>query len=211
MNPELELVVFDMDGVLVDCESSWEWVHDHFEVDNDHSLKAYLNGEIDNVEFIRRDVSLWKDSDPDVSKEDIVNILKKVPLMNGFEKCIPTMSEEYHTAIISGGMKPLAEYIGKNYFDRIMANDFEEKDGEVICKPVIEVELKDKGSAFDQLIREMDIPAKNTAAVGNSHFDVPLLEKAGKGIAFDPVDAKVKKAADKIIEKKDLTLVRQSL
>ncbi len=211
MTSELELVVFDMDGVLVDCESSWEWVHDHFEVHNDHSLKAYLNGEIDNVEFIRRDLSLWKDSDPDVSKEDIVNILKKVPLMNGFERCIPAVSEEFHTAIISGGIKPLAEHIGKNYFDRIMANDFEEKENETTCEPVIEVELKDKGKAFDELIKEMDIPAKKTAAVGNSHFDAPLLEKAEKGIAFDPVDEEVRKAADEIIEKKNLTLVKKSL
>jgi len=61
------LVVFDMDGVLADVESSWVYVHRHFGVNNDHSLFAYLRGEIDDLEFIRRDINLWKQKDPGIT------------------------------------------------------------------------------------------------------------------------------------------------
>ncbi len=200
-----------MDGVLVDVESSWAWVHDHFGVNNDHSLEAYLNGEIDSREFVRRDVALWKGSDPSVSKADIVDRLKKAPVMKGFEESLSILNERYHTAIISGGLKPLAEQIGEKHFDRIMANDIEEKNGRLTGEAVIEVGLKNKGEAFDQLVEEMDIKPKNTAAVGNSHFDTPMLKKAGKGIAFNPCDEEVRDAGDIIIEERDLKKIIQAL
>jgi phosphoserine phosphatase len=59
-----KLVVFDMDGVIADVGSSWVHVHESFGVNNDHSLRAYLRGEINDVEFIQRDIKLWKDKDP---------------------------------------------------------------------------------------------------------------------------------------------------
>ncbi len=211
MTSDLELVVFDMDGVLVDVCSSWAWVHDYFGVNNEDSLEAYLNGEIDDLEFIRRDIDLWKSVDRYICRDDLIDILQNVPLMDGFEECIPALSKNYTTAIISGGLKPLAKYIGTDYFDRIMANDVEEVDGRLTGEGILEVELKDKGKAYERLLLEMGSEKRKTAAIGNSHIDAPMLKKAGKGIAFNPADEEVKEAADKIIDKKDLTLLLDEL
>ncbi len=211
MTSDLELVVFDMDGVLVDVRSSWAWVHDYFGVNNEDSLEAYLNGEIDDLEFIRRDIDLWKSVDRYICRDDLIEILQDVPLMEGFEECIPAISNDYQTAIISGGLKPLAKYIGRNYFDRIMANDVEEVDGRLTGEGILEVGLKDKGKAFERLLLESGIKRGETAAVGNSHIDAPMLKKAGKGIAFNPDDEKVKEAADRTIDEKDLTLLLNEL
>ena len=57
----LKLIVFDLDGVLVDVMSSWAFVHEHYGVNNDTSLEAYLSGEIDDHEFMRLDIALWLD------------------------------------------------------------------------------------------------------------------------------------------------------
>jgi len=208
---DIELIVFDMDGVLVDVLSSWAWVHSHFGVNNEDSLEAYMNGEIDDLEFIGRDVKLWKSLEGDLEREDILEILQEVPVMDGFEECIPVLSEKYMTAIISGGLKPLAEYIGGNYFDRIMANDIKEVDGILTGEGILEVELKNKGKAFERLLSEIDVDKKKTASVGNSHTDAPMLKRAKIGIAFNPADNKVKKAADIIIEEKDLSLLLEWL
>jgi phosphoserine phosphatase len=43
------------------------------------------------------------------------------------------------------------------------------------------------------------------AAVGNSCFDIPMLETCGLGIAFNPEDTCVVKYADVVIEGKDLS------
>jgi phosphoserine phosphatase len=55
-----DLVAFDMDGVLVNYTSCWTWVHDHFRVTNEASLKAFIDGDIDDMEFMRRDIALWR-------------------------------------------------------------------------------------------------------------------------------------------------------
>ncbi len=203
----IELIVFDMDGVLVDVRSSWAWVHDRFGVNNEASLEAYNNGEIDDLEFIERDIKLWKDIDKHVDKNDIIKILQEAPVMYGFEEVIPFLSQKYMTAIISGGLKPLAKYIGESYFDKIMANDIEENNGRLTGKGILEVELNNKGKAFDKLLTDMEVKEEKTVAIGNSHVDVPMLKKAGIGIAFNPADKKVKDHANIVIEEKDLTLL----
>ena len=59
-NGVIELVIFDMDGVLTDTISSWKYVHDYFGSSNERSVDDYLRGKIDDLEFIKRDVALWK-------------------------------------------------------------------------------------------------------------------------------------------------------
>ncbi|MBE3122801.1 MAG: hypothetical protein IMZ58_11440 [Thermoplasmata archaeon] len=56
----IKLVFFDMDGVLLDTVSSWRYIHEHFGTTNERSIMPYLRGDIDYLEFMRRDVSLWK-------------------------------------------------------------------------------------------------------------------------------------------------------
>jgi len=211
MNCDIQLVIFDMDGVLVDVMSSWAWVHDHFDVNNDDSLKAYKKGKIDDLEFIRRDIELWKKADGEISRRDVLEIVKDIPLIDGFEETIPLICEKYRTAVISGGLKVLAENIGRDKFDRIMANDMEEKKGKLTGEAILEVKLRDKGEAMDRLLTEMDIDQKHTAAIGNSRTDAPMLKKAAKGIAFNPADEKIKEAADIVINKKDLTRLLDEL
>ncbi len=211
MTSKKEMIVFDMDGVLVDTHSSWKWIHDRFGVDNEDSLRAYMNDEIDDLEFIRRDIGLWRSMNPDISKEEVVNILSEAPVMNGFDECVPYLGENYTTAVISGGLKPLAEMIGSRYFDRILANDVEEKGGELTGEGIVEVKLKEKGDIFERLVKDIGVKKKRCVAVGNSHIDAPMLKKAGVGIAFNPSDNEVRKAADMIIEKKDLSLLLERL
>ena len=118
------LVVFDMDGVLADIQSSWVYVHEHFGVDNEHSLHAYLRGEIDDLEFIRRDIHLWKDMDPEVSVEKIRKVLASVPLMPGATQAVRQLRESgLKTAIVSAGIDLLAERIvGELDIDHQLAN-----------------------------------------------------------------------------------------
>lgn len=207
MISDRKMIVFDMDGVLVDVHSSWAWVHDRFEVDNEDSLKAYKRGEIDDLEFIRRDIDLWRSVDHRISKKDIIDILEEAPLMNGFDECFPGLEQKYDTAIISGGLKPLAKHIGEPYFNRIMANDIEEKNGRLTGQGVLEVRLKDKGEAFEKLLSEMDVGEEECVAVGNSWVDLPMIKRAGLGIAFNPADEKIREGADLVIEEKDLSLL----
>jgi phosphoserine phosphatase len=55
------------------------------------------------------------------------------------------------------------------------------------------------------LAKKLHLPMDACAAVGNSCFDIPMLETCGLGIAFNPEDACVIKSADVVIEGKDLS------
>ena len=116
---KIELIFFDMDGVLTDTISSWKHVHDYFGTSNERSVDEYLKGNIDDLEFIKRDVSLWKESDRLTSKNVLQNILSDIPLMKGAEKCISFLREnKIKTAIVSAGLDILADSACARTHDR---------------------------------------------------------------------------------------------
>lgn len=51
---EIEAVVFDCDGVLVDIGSSWQQIHDYFGTNNLENLERFLKKEITDDEFMAK-------------------------------------------------------------------------------------------------------------------------------------------------------------
>lgn len=203
-----ELVVFDMDGVLVDAVSSWVYVHRHFQVNNDHSLHAYLDGEIDDLEFIRRDISLWTKKEPAITALSIEEILSKVPLMPGARETISTLrSRGVRTAIVSAGIDLLSKRIARELsMDLEFANGLvTDGHGRLSGEGILRVKLMEKGDAVAEAAEALGADLAETVAVGDSRYDVSMFERAGKGIAFQPVDDIVRERADAVVEKKDLT------
>ena len=91
MKNQLKIVVFDMDGVLVDIESSWHFVHTAFNVSNQDNLKRYLRGEIDYKEFMKRDIRLWGN----IHINMVRKTLAKVPLMKGAKSTVIELTFPY--------------------------------------------------------------------------------------------------------------------
>ena len=84
----IKLVFFDMDGVLLDTVSSWGFVHEYFRTTNRRSIIPYLRGDIDYLEFIKRDVSLWKTNGELVRLTTIKKVLYSIPMIKGAKECI---------------------------------------------------------------------------------------------------------------------------
>ena len=100
------LVAFDMDGVLVKYSSSWAWVHDQLGVDNKDSLKAFIEGIIDEKEFMRRDICLWRNKRQDICISDIADLLKDLPLIDGIGETIDELhANGIKCVIVSGGLE----------------------------------------------------------------------------------------------------------
>jgi len=199
-----------MDGVLADIESSWVYVHRHYGVNNDHSLYAYLRGEIDDLEFIRRDIGLWRLKDPDVSVEKIRRILEGVPLMPGAHEAISRLRDQgVRTAVVSAGIDLLAERIARELMiDFHLANGLvTDPSGKLSGEGILRVRLMDKGDAVVEAARMAGATKKDTVAVGNSKYDVSMFRKASKGIAFRPADETVRKSANSVVTEKDLSKI----
>lgn len=203
---DIRIVVFDMDGVLVDIDSSWQFVHREFNVDNTENLRQFLNHEINYSEFMRKDIALWGKTNVSVIK----NILAKVPLMTGANITVAELKKaRYKTAIISAGISILAERIQHELkIDYVFANRIvvDENgaltgEGEEIVNPL------NKIAVLRELVLMEDATLQQCAVIGDTVFDVPMFRDAGFSIAFNTDDVQVKKAADAVIEDKDLTKI----
>ena len=202
MGRRYDLVAFDMDGVLLDHISSWTWVHDAFGVNNDESLVEFLNGSIDEKEFMRRDVALWKNIDPMVNIRTIAGYLKDVPLIDGIQETVAALRwNGIRSVIISGGIDISAKMLFDEFgFDDYAANSLEtDGDGCLTGEGIINVDLTDKGKKLRDFIEQFGTVPERTVSIGNSSTDIKMFENSGLSIAFNPIDDVTRNSADHVI------------
>ena len=202
----VKIIVFDMDGVLVDVSNSWQFVHESFKVDGGDNFRRFLNREISYGEFMEADIGLWGR----VRIDFLEGILAEVPLMKGAESTVKQLRNAgYRTAIISAGISILAERVQEELgIDYAFANrlivdgdEFLTGRGEEVVNP-----FKKAAVLREVAAREHTAP-RCCAVVGDSIFDVPMFREAGFSIAFNANDERVKEAADIVIEEKNLEKV----
>jgi phosphoserine phosphatase len=207
MDSSFDLVAFDMDGVLVDYASSWTWVHEHFKVNNEASLVAYIEGRIDDREFMRRDIELWMALKKDLCRQDIDEILKPVPIIDGIKETVERLQRNgMKVVIVSGGLDFTARRIAKaNGFDDHIANSVEcDHTGRLTGEGVLRVELTNKKKALQKFQEMYGVPPERTVAIGNSFVDVSMFAASELSIAFNPIDDFVEKNADAVVRSRDL-------
>lgn len=210
----IEMVIFDMDGVLTDTISSWKYIHDYFGSSNERSVDEYLRGKIDDMEFIKRDALLWQESGKPTTRDRLVDILSNVPLMKGAKNCIAFLKKQgIKTVIVSAGLDILAERVAREIgIDHVFANGLKtDAHGYITGEGLLVVRLMYKDKAVRELARQLKIPLRRLAAVGNSCFDIPMFEVCGLGIAFNPGDDCVRNAADIVVDAKDLSRILPAL
>jgi len=206
-----ELIIFDMDGVLVDGESSWRIVHDYYGVSSEDNLKLFLEGRIDDKEFMRKDIHLWLKKKKKIHISEIENILSKAPLMSGLKEVFAGLKERnIKTAIVSGGIDIVANNISRMVggVDYIYINSLEtDEHGYLTGEGILRVELKGKDKAVKDLFRKSRVNPENTIAVGDHFIDVNMFRLCGKSIAFNATSDMVRQNADIVIDEKNLSLI----
>ena len=199
----VELVCFDMDGVLIDVGSSWVMVHKHFGVQNQAGLEAYLRGEFDDHEFIRRDVRLWLDQKPKMTRGDFEAIFQEPPFMPGVQRTMETLrAEGVECAIVSGGVDIMAERVAERLgIEHWAANGFVyDAEGHLTGEGIVRTPLNDKAAPVVAFAKELGVPLDRVLSIGNSLPDVSMFDVAGRSIAFHPEDDYTRDHATWIIE-----------
>lgn len=205
---DYELVCFDMDGTLTTQRSSWGWVHDVYEVDNGESYYAFCSGEIDEPEFMRRDIALWKNADPDVTIDKISRIFRTMPLTEGIQETVAALkSEGMRCVIVSGGIDIAAKMIADEFgFDSYIADSLETyDDGRLTGEGIMNVDLRDKGINVREFQKKYGTDKDRTVSIGNSFTDIGMFGNSGLSIAFNPIDEMTVEAADAVVRSDNIS------
>ncbi|MDD4244810.1 MAG: HAD-IB family phosphatase [Candidatus Methanomethylophilaceae archaeon] len=209
MGRKFDLVIFDMDGTLTRCKSSWGFVHDELGVDNDEAYRAFVNMEIDEAEFMRRDIGLWMETCPGIKDIDIARILTRMPLMDGIQETIATLSYNgIKSVICSGGIGHAARMIAEEFgFDGWLADALEtDENGVLTGEGIRNIDLMDKGKSAVELMRDFGAAKERTISVGNSYIDISVFKQTGLSIAFNPADEEyTAAAADHVVRSSNLS------
>jgi len=178
------LVCFDMDSTLIDAEVIDELAIAAGVGDQVIEItERAMRGELDfNASFAER-LALLEGLDESV----LAGIAENLKLTEGCEKLIKTLNRYgFKTAILSGGFNYFGRYLQEKLgFDYVYANELDIVDGKVTGKvkgTIVNGEQKAKLLA--EIAEKEGIELEQVVAVGDGANDLPMLSKAGLGIAF---------------------------
>ena len=209
MGKKYDLAIFDMDGTLTTANSSWRFILEEFGGENHDTYMQWVNGEIDESEFMRRDIAIWKEAKPDVSAKDIAKMMRAIPLIDGIQETVAALHyNNIKCAICSGGILCAAKMIADEYgFDYYIADDLEtDENGYLTGNGIKHVDLRNKGATAKEIMDRFGAKPERTITIGNSFGDVSMFEISGLSIAFNPLDMEITgAAADHVVVSKNIS------
>ncbi len=178
------LFAFDMDSTLIQGEVIDELARMAGVGDEVVKItEAAMRGELDFKQSFRRRVGLLRG----LPEERVVELLDRIPLVDGAEQLIGTLKLlGYKTAILSGGFTFFARHLQSRLgIDYVFANELDIVDGAVTGQVTTEIiDGPKKASLLREIAFRENISLEQVVAVGDGANDLPMLGIAGMGIAF---------------------------
>jgi len=200
-----KLLISDMDSTMITIECIDE-LADYAGIKPQIAeiTERAMQGELDFEEALRGRVALLKGLDTAAIQQCLD---ERVKIMPGAEVLVRTMMQRgARTILVSGGFtkfaKPVAQAIG---FESFCANVLGEEGG--VLTGGLDGLIVDSARKVELLQSAADtagLPLDQCIAVGDGANDIPMLERAGLGIAYH-AKPKAARAADVAIKYNDLT------
>ena len=189
-NQKYKLVMFDMDGTLINGRSIFIFSEKLGFTDkllrSIHSNKEPYEKSIEIAQFLKG-----------IRSKDLLDIFRKIPFRDNVEKVAQKVKEKnLTTAIVTDSYQFIADDLKKRlHFDYAFANNLIIEKNIVIGKVNIHnSSLKRcetgiiysicKGMILDQLCVQLNISPSEVIAVGDGVVDIGMIKKAGLGIAY---------------------------
>ena len=177
------LAAFDMDGTLLEEDSSWAALHRHFGTPERgvESLRLYTEGKIDYRQFMRRDISSWP---KDLTKSEIERILFKYKLRAEAPVVVRGLRKRsIDVAVVTSGIDILAERVAKDLGIRHTIANGLRFNSEGVLQPngIGRVDPRRKDLAYHRLLSRLHMNSKQTIAIGDTIYDLAFLRSAKIG------------------------------
>lgn len=202
---EKRMLISDMDSTMIKIECIDELAdYAGLKAQISDVTERAMRGELDFIEALRGRVALLKG----LSEQALADALNdRVELMEGARTLVQTMrARGAHCVLVSGGFThftgPVAEMLG---FHEAHSNVLELGEGVLTGEVVGDiVNSARKAALLDTIAGDHGLSAAEVLAVGDGANDIPMIEKAGLGIAYHAKE-KARAAADASINRSDLT------
>lgn len=198
------LVVLDVDSTLIENEVIELLAEAAGSLDQVAEVtNRAMNGEVDFEQSLRERVATLRGLPASVFGE----VGDRIRVTDGVPELIATVqSAGGAVGVVSGGfhelVDPVAERIG---LDRWKANRLEVADGVLtggLTGPIVDAAAK--AHTVREWAAGLDIPLRQTIAVGDGANDLPMMEIVGLSVGFD-AKAPVREEADLVIDRRDLS------
>jgi phosphoserine phosphatase len=197
------LIVFDVDGTLIDAEMIDELAKAAGVGGKVSEITSRaMNGEIEFKQALKERVQLLKG----LPVEVLNSIVENLDVTAGAEELITALKAlGYKIALISGGFTQFVEKIKEKLgIDYVYANKLIIKDGKLtgkIVEPIIDAERK--AELMKEIAEKENLLMEQVVAVGDGANDRFMLQNSGLGIALYP-KAVLQKVASGVITKNNL-------
>lgn len=199
------LLMADMDSTIIEQECIDELAEVAGAGERIRAITARaMRGELDFVPALKERVRLLAGLPAEVIGKVIA---ERITLRPGGRTLVKTMQANgAFAALVSGGFSAFTSHVAQAVgFDLERANALLVRDGRLTGEVADPVLGKDaKVEALETLCRERGIAPRDAMAVGDGANDIPMLERAGLGVAMHGKPA-VREAAACVIDHGDLT------
>ena len=196
---QLRLAIFDIDGTLRRVRDPWIHLHHHLGVaEQAKDLPArWQRGELTYQQWAQFDASFWRGS----TRETIVTALGTNPFRDGARELIDWFTSRAISCVgISSGLSIFNDITAAELgIKEVISNELQ-FDGD-ICNGEISIQVNEenKGEIMDEILERYAVRGEHVAAFGDGTADIPLLRKAGLGIAICPSNDKVRSSAGHVV------------